>query len=241
MIEATPRTIEIVGVAGTGKSTLTGILRDRGAVRADILHTRRLAHLPYVVRGTPSVGRLLAVRGGDGRRPDWDELKFIAYARTWDRYLGSHAPAGSRPVILDQGPVFALARLIWGASRPVGTPRFDRWVDAMLERWSRSLDAIVWLDASTDVVLRRINGRATPHEVKGAEANRALEVLRSHRNAYDELRRRIETTGAIRVVDVDTTERPPIELADAITAALGWPVQPGFDRAIAADRVAASA
>jgi shikimate kinase len=240
VIETTPRTVEIVGVAGTGKSTLTGLLRDHGgALVADTLHTRRVSHLPYLVRGLPAVARLSAVRGTRGRRPDWDELKFVAYTRTWDRYLANHAPAGSRPVILDQGPVFALARLLWGGSRIVGAPTFDRWIDAMLDRWSRTLDAIVWLDASTDVVLRRINERPRAHEVKGAEANRALEVLRTHQHAYDEIRGRIDRAGVIRVVQIDTSERLPAELAETIADALGWrqPTRPDHAQI---DRVAAA-
>lgn len=208
-------TVELVGVAGTGKSTLTRALCADGAVRAEILHTRRPGHWPYVARAALPVASLVAATGGRPRRPGWEELKFALYAGSWDRYLRDTAPSGPGGlVVLDQGPVFALARLLWGDSSVVSTRRFDAWLDATLRRWAPQLDVVVWLDAPDAVLLPRIDGRAQGHEIKGVPAERARAVLTRHRAAYTRVRDVLETIGAPRIVDVDTSAGGPDRVAE---------------------------
>lgn len=208
-------TVELVGVAGTGKSTLTRSLCSEGAVCAETLHTRQLRHWPYVARAALPVAALTAAGGARPRRPGWEELKFALYASSWDRYLRDTAPAGpGRLVILDQGPVFALARILWGDSRMAATHRFDLWLDRTLRRWSSTLDAILWLDAPDAVILPRIDGRAQAHEVKGATADRAQDVLARHRAAYARVRQALETIGSPRIVDIDTSTGGPRRVAE---------------------------
>lgn len=210
-----PTTAELVGVAGTGKSTLTRALCRDGAVCAEILHTRRRDHWPYVARAAPSVASLVAASRGPSRRPGWEELKFALYASSWDRYLRDTAPTGAdRLVILDQGPVFALARLLWGDSRMVSTRRFDSWIDTTLRRWASALDAILWLDAPDEVLLARIDRRAQGHEVKGVAAEQARQVLGRHRAAYARVRHTLEAIGSPRIVDIDTSTGGPLRVAE---------------------------
>ena len=51
--------VEIVGVAGSGKSTLTRAMgSDYGCHVADSLHTKLPGHWPYVAHGLPRVVEL---------------------------------------------------------------------------------------------------------------------------------------------------------------------------------------
>jgi shikimate kinase len=222
-VKAAAAWIEIAGVAGSGKSTLTDALAARSAAwhLADSLHTRRAAHWPYVLHALPEVARMASLGVRVGPPLTWDEVKFVIYVSEWERYLRADHGNGHRGTVLDQGPLFALARLLWTEKPLTRTPTFEAWVEEMLDHWSRSLAAIVWLDAPEDVLLERINGRTQQHEAKGATASAATDLLRRHRAVYDRLLGVIERLGRPRVVSFDTGVASAAAIADAVSGFIG--------------------
>jgi hypothetical protein len=217
-----PRRIEIAGVAGSGKSTLTRTLvagRDGWRV-ADSLHTRLHAHWPYLAHSAsgllPLVGTTLR------RRPvlSWEEIKFAIYVSEWHRYLRKRE-AEPGVVLLDQGPVFALARLLWGQKPATRGEPFGAWMDAMLRRWSDELDLVVWLDAPDQVLHERIRGREQRHEAKGKPEPDAVALLGTHRRAYRSVLAPIARVGRPPVLRFDSSRMSPDEIADAVGEAVG--------------------
>ena len=84
------RLIEIVGVAGAGKSTLTHSLERRyGWQIADFLHTRAHGHWPYVAHSLPSVLGIVARSTTNRPALSWDEVKLAVYVSEWNRFLRS--------------------------------------------------------------------------------------------------------------------------------------------------------
>jgi thymidylate kinase len=210
-----PHRIEIAGVAGAGKSTLTRTLRHRyaGCRVADSLHTRVPAHWPYVAHSIP---RLLPIIARPVRnRPllSWDELKFAIYVSEWIRFLRASREYRYGVTILDQGPIFALACLLWGQKPITRSERFQAWVKEMVERWSLELDAIVWLAAPDHALLERINHRDQTHEAKGKSRQEGHELIESHRQAYGQLFELIDRLGRPRVLRFDTNTMSPVEIA----------------------------
>ena len=216
------RRVEIVGVAGTGKSTLALSLagHDPAFRIADFLHTRSPAHWPYVVHGAPRVLALLAATVRERPLPSWDEVKLVLYVSEWSRYLAARKEHRSGITVLDQGPLFAMACLVWGGKPLTERPTFGRWLAGMAARWSDELDLIVWLDASDDVLVGRINDREQRHEAKGAATTAALELLRRHRDAYGRVLDEVERPGGPPVRRVNTSTRSPAEVTDEVLGAL---------------------
>jgi deoxyadenosine/deoxycytidine kinase len=91
----------------------------------------------------------------------------------------------------------------------------------MLERWSSELDGIVWLVASDDTLLARIDRRDKPHEAKGTSTQAAQELIASHRQAYQELLETIDRAGRLRVLRYDTGAMQASEIADELAATFG--------------------
>lgn len=207
--------MEIIGVAGTGKSTLARALvdRDQGCRIADFLHTRSAAHWRYVAHGAPRVLGLLAATVRARPAPSWDEVKLLVYVSEWSRYLAARPEHRSGVVVLDQGPLFALACLLWGGNPATEHPRFRSWVTESVAQWSAELGLIVWLDASDEVLLERIDDRAQRHEAKGRGRDDALGILRRHRAAYDLVVDEISRLGHPPVRRLDTSTAPPEEIA----------------------------
>ncbi|MGH3135634.1 MAG: hypothetical protein ACRDPV_03965 [Gaiellaceae bacterium] len=205
--------IEIVGVAGSGKSTLTRELRaEYDCEVADSLHTRSLAHWPYVAHGIPGLVPLVAASAQHGPLLSWDELKFVLYVAEWHRFLRDR-PGVPRAVLLDQGPIFGLACLLWGRKPFTRSAPFESWLRRMVERWSLELDAIVVLDAADEILLARINARKQSHDAKGAPVGRGLELIERHRDAYARVLSLSEALGRPRLLRYDTATMPPAEIA----------------------------
>lgn len=214
-----PRRVEIVGVAGAGKSTLTRALGERYAACrvADSLHTRLPTHWPYVVHSLPRVLPVVVRTARHRPMMSWEELKFVIYISEWNRFIRAHARNESWVTVLDQGPIFALARLLWGSKPVTRCEWFQAWLTEMVERWSLELDLIVVLLASDDVLLERINHRDSAHAAKGASAQDALGLIESHRMAYARVLELVDRLGRPRVLRFDSSTTS----ADAIADQLG--------------------
>jgi hypothetical protein len=124
-------------------------------------------------------------------------------------------------IVLDQGPVFALACLLWGRNPITRQPPFEAWLRRMVEHWSRELDAIVVLDAPDDVLLARIDEREQRHDAKGVSAHEGLELIGRHREAYGRVLELIEDPGRPHVLQYDTATMPPDGLAVELAEILG--------------------
>lgn len=214
--------VEIVGVAGSGKSTLSRALRSEyGCHVADSLHTKLPGHWPYVVHGLPRVVPFLAASVRDRPLLSWDELKFVLYVAEWDRFLRAEYRDRPGVVVLDQGPMFALARLLWGGKPVTRHPSFEEWLRRMAGHWSHELDAIVLLDAPDAVLLERIDAREQRHDAKGVSSHEGLELLGRHREAYGRVFELVESLGGTRVLRYDTATMPPDRIAAEIVELLG--------------------
>jgi thymidylate kinase len=211
--------MEILGVAGTGKSTLALALAERyGECEvADSLHTRMPAHWPVVVKGMPRVLPILARTAGARPALSWDEVKYLVYVSEWNRYLRTRRRHRSGIVVLDQGPIFALARLLWGRKPATSSVAFETWMTRSLARWCTELDLIVWLDAPDDLLLERINHRERGHEAKSRTPQAARELLQRHRDAYGYLLSEISRLGSPPIHRLDTSASPPTRLVDALS------------------------
>jgi broad-specificity NMP kinase len=215
--------IEIVGVAGTGKSTLARTLADRdpGNRIADSLHTKTSAHWAYVAHSAPRVLPLVARSARVRPAFDWEETKFIVYVTEWRRFLRRACRDDSGLVVLDQGPVFALARLLWGRKPVTATREFEHWLDQQVAGWSVDLDGIVSLVAPEEVLLGRINEREQDHEAKGRSIREGHDVLLAHQRAYAALFERFEALGKPPVFTFDTSVMSPVRIAEEIEGILG--------------------
>ena len=215
--------IEIVGVAGSGKSTLTRALSRRypGSRVADSLHTRVPAHWPYVAHSMPRVLPLAARSGWNRPALSWDEVKFLIYVSEWDRFLRNRREYRSGVTVLDQGPIFALARLLWAKKPLTRSKAFQTWLNEMVERWSLELDAVVRLVAPDQSLLERINHREQRHEAKGKSTPEGLELIESHSQAFGQLFDVMAGLGRPRVLRFDTSTMSPDEIAGELAEIFG--------------------
>ena len=200
------RNIEILGVAGAGKSTLaTHLAADPGFEMAPFIHARRPADLLLILRTIPRLLPILWAGLTHAPRISWRECKLLVYVTRWAPVLRRRRARTDTVLLLDQGPLYAIVRLMAEAKPFTGRRPFTSWKGQMLDRWSTELSDVIWLDAPDDVLWSRINERDQDHRQKGAQVEAGHRFIFRYRRAFESIVPIVEEKGAVRTLRFDTS------------------------------------
>ena len=176
-----PLVAELVGPAGSGKSALSHRLVGRvGALRASVWLLPRGWWVLNAVRSLPVLAALCLAT----RSLPWEEMRQIVRLRTLRQLLARRAARHAPLVVLDEGPVFALAytRLFGSERWRTDTPA--PWWRRALREWMGALDVVVLLDAPDDVLASRIRTREKQHRVKQSSDSEIDAFTAAYRKAF---------------------------------------------------------
>lgn len=211
--------LELVGPAGSGKTTLYRALAARSPAVAPGVPFGRWDHLRH---GLPQAAKLLpAWAAARGRFFDEKELRSLGYVAGWAAALERGAAADALAVF-DHGPLFRIVRLRAFGPPLVARDAFTRWSAAAVRRWARLLHTVVWLDAPDALLARRIDGRDERHRMKGEEAGETERFLGRYRAAYEALLAELRAAGGPEPIRVDTSREAPEAIAERVLAGLRW-------------------
>jgi hypothetical protein len=209
-----PLVVELVGPAAAGKtSLLLSLARDDTTLRAG-LRPPRQRHLANAIALTPTFLGL--------HRPYcgllWKEMKRITYLTTLQRLVETNISAGERAVVLDEGPVYMLARLLVFGEDRIRSVAFERWWRHAVEQWARLLDVIVWLDAPDPILMHRLRVRLQPHPIKELSDDAMIKFLGTYRAAYDRVVGALATGRGPTVLKLRSDQESLSHLAQRVTA-----------------------
>lgn len=202
---APPLVAEIAGPAGSGK---TSLLRALARLSPGVTAGLRVSR-PHHLRTAAGLGRVLAGLHWPFRGVRWMETKRVVHVEALYRAARASRPGGG-PLLLDEGPVYMLSRmLVFGGSR-LDAPGLRRWWRDAVMRWGATLGLVVWLDAPDAVLSARIRRRAQPHPVKGLDDISIAAFLRDYRQAYEHVLDELGVAADGRLHRF-ATDRTPIE------------------------------
>lgn len=211
--------IEIIGPAGSGKSTLSGVL---GKARPDF-HQETLppvwkfSHLGFYTRNLifliPTIFRL---HESGGRNFSRQELAWMAILNGWSDLL-IKKKGGGVPLFIDQGPIFLMAVLSGFGPQNLLNPINQSWWRKIYARWARTLDLVIWLDANDETLTRRIRCRESEHVMKYKTDLELRGFLGKYRLIYENLVHQLSTLNSImRVIKIDTAQNSPGEVLNKV-------------------------
>ncbi len=198
---------EIIGPAGSGKTSLSSLLRKNADVRAGL----SLWGLPptLLVQSFVSSFPILLGLLGARKRFGWDDAKIVIQHNALLHQVKLESSKGYQAVLLDEGTVFALAKL--QAFGPAGTSTgSNSWMRALFNKLAPSLDAVVWLDAPDAVLAQRIRERSKPHRMKNGSDAEIHDHLSSYRKSFEEVVSQLSRRNGLKVYRF-STDREPIE------------------------------
>lgn len=215
---ARPCVVELLGPAGSGKSTLReSLLADRarygGALTVWGLPRRHLASGAVTVA---PVAAAAALAGQPlGRRELAQMIRLEALRDAADEVCDRGVSDGvERLVLMDEGPLFGLAWLdVLFGRRDAG---FTRWRRQALQDWGARLVAVVRLDAADAVLACRIRARAQAHPVKGHSDAEIERFTDRFRRAFDRVLAELDAEAPVRVVHLRTDDTPGAQAATRV-------------------------
>jgi thymidylate kinase len=209
--------LEVIGVAGAGKSTVSRELYGR---LPGLLDGHRLAQRRHPVR---FVATALAARAVArfGRRSDsiegWASRKDLRYLDLFSEVAeaGRNLPVDG--ILFDQGPLYRLARLSSTPGEAAGESTVaDSWWHGAVQQWSRLLDLVVVLDAPDPVLYERVAKRDKPHLMKHHTAQQATAFIDDFRSRFQHALTALTRFGSPRVLRFDTATQTADKIAEAI-------------------------
>ena len=213
---ANPFFVEIIGVAGSGKSSLARALANSGYVTPPFISASNPRHLAVILRVLPRLWLLVTQNLARSPRMSWADFKLMAYVTGWRKFLDDHPDLRNSTLVFDQGPLYALGRLEAKGLGIASTPTFRRWWDEMLSSWAADISLIVWVDATDERLIERISRRSKGHAVKGRPADESSRFIAHYREVFARMLARVEEANAADVVRFDTTTLDTGELAERV-------------------------
>lgn len=208
--------VELAGPAGVGKSTLLKSLTERGIGQGTIWGLPAFALLGNGIQLLPSLLRLWGHSGS----LLWDESRHMVRLRTLHQALRRGGGPGSRAVVFDEGPVFALAWLRGFGHESMRSEAMEAWWQATLSQWTEAVDAVVVLDASDGLLAQRIKARPDWHEIKQSSQPEISIWMARFRAALNWVLAQMAAQGGPVIVRVTTDDASPDRLAEQVLATI---------------------
>lgn len=211
--------VEIMGPAAAGKTTLIRMLCSDGDEIRSGIEVASLRSAGVFTAKAASFLPMWLLRRPRGRWFTWREVKSLAFLDLWYREVERGRPRGVLAALLDHGPLYRLTALRAFGPEMVRSERFERWWLGAFDRWKRTVDIVVWLDAPDELLLERVERRGHWY----LSADRSIEEKRAFLGRY-----RAALMGMLegfaedgpKVLRFETERTPARELADRVLEAV---------------------
>jgi hypothetical protein len=219
-VNARPLLLELVGLAGTGKSSLGKAISHRNENIRLVTPPRKAKYVPFLIRNALNWLPTYIYRYGHTRWFTWKEMMLMAHLTMLPTHLKQQSHSHGTVAILDPGAFCWLTEL-----REFGPPiatcqRYESWWSSMFDRWAALVDTIIWLDAPDEILLERIHTRDQWHEVQCMSPAEAVECFARYRKWYGEMISGMMANDSPRVLRFRTDQVSTDQMASEVLAAL---------------------
>lgn len=201
--------IELIGLAGSGKSSLADMLTNHHSnIRKGFPPSYYDAeNIPFFVRNAVTVlpGFISSFFDKKIKFSRWHHLIYNVLINGWPQILRQEALDHASALLLDQGPIYMMTFEImfgFGMNRSNSAVKF--WKRAY-HHWAETLDIVVWLDASTELLIERVRARKKWHGIKKSDDIDAFTYMDTCRQTYSSVVSQLIThSPGLKLIKVDT-------------------------------------
>jgi hypothetical protein len=220
-----PRVVEIIGVAGAGKTTLSKALRGHPELfrLCYFPQINRIADAPFFIQyGLRLLPSLFRLYRRPSRRLSTREFAWLTILYGWPFILQKDIKNAQQVMVMDQGPVYLLAEIREFGPEYLKSEVAEKFWQEIYCSWAATLDLIVWLDTEDAYLMERIQTRAKGHIVKHKQTPIVFDFLDRFRKAYEIVVFTLgECTNGPRILRYDTSEFRPEDIVTRLLAELG--------------------
>ncbi len=201
--------VELVGPAGSGKSTITKALgeKDSRIQIGAIPNVRDIKNLPFFLwSGSLSLSAFLALHQAKYKSClTAEQVAIMALLRGWPRRLHTASLKNQNIILIDQGPIYMLAELLrYGPAGFQNT--ISNWWECVCTDWANVLNMVICLDTSDEVLMERVRTRDIRHGIKSHSDQWAEQFLAQSRAAQSNVLKAItEKHRNMKVLQIDTS------------------------------------
>lgn len=217
-----PQIVEIIGLAGTGKSTLSSALyRQNGKFLAsERLGFKKVKHRFFFIEQVFLMLPMFLRQPRNGRGFSRTDIKKMVYLNGWHRVLKRQGSNNDAIIVVDQGPIFKLATLYEFGPDKLKDQRFNEWWDQLFKQWASTVGLVIWLDGSDDILIERICSRDSWHMAKELSTHEVRNFLSEYRMAYDYVMSRLISIEDIPIIRIDTSYQSSEDIVDQVLSSL---------------------
>lgn len=214
--------IELIGLAGVGKSTLSRNLRINfpTTIQEFPPSTWKLSCAPFYIKNvlslTPIItGFTLQNFKGFTRR----EIAFMALLNGWDEVLRKKTENSDKVIIIDQGAISCMAYLQVRSPYYFQNSNTQKWWLKMYDHWAQTIDMIVWLSAPNSTLIHRIKTRNQVHGLQNISEQNGEATLKRYYLAYESIIKILSMSNKnFHVLMVDSEKNSPEDVVKIVTS-----------------------
>jgi cytidylate kinase len=203
--------IELIGLAGSGKSTLANALtKEKNNIRIETPPSyHKIKNLPFFVVNAfgliPNLPNYVLDK--NIKYSLWSHFISNILISGWHKELCRQALKSGSSLLLDQGPAYMMTfETLFGFAMN-GSSIAQKFWERAYHCWANTLDILIWLDASTSILIDRIRSRETWHSIKDRDDIDAHNYIETYRQAYKSVvSRLIMYSPTLKIINLDTGE-----------------------------------
>ncbi len=216
--------VELVGLAGTGKSTLTRNLKKNVPWIIEVSSPRvwNFRNASFYTNNILSlVPTYLHIMLEDGGLIKRREIAFMALLNGWQDVLIKKKKNSSNVFIIDQGPISIMAYLQMWSTHHSLKDYSDSWWLKVYEHWTDTLDVVIWLDAPYETLIKRIRNRKQAHRLKEKSDQYAQISLMRYYMIYERIINALSNNNPnLEILRIDSGKNSVDEIVNIVTSDL---------------------